>query len=328
MKLNQSLRYILTVLAALVGVTVQAQTDVQFSQYYEMPAFYNPAAIGRTDYVNVRGGARLQWLGVTNAPRSFVLGADMPVRALGRRLAVGAVMGQEGIGLFKTMTLDVRGGYQLKKLGGTWTAALSVGMYDQKFLGTEVKLPDGDDFHQGTDQGVPTTDLHGTALDLGVGVWYEHRLFWAGLSARHITSPTITLNSDAGDASAQNSFQFQAGRVLYFMAGGNIAVKNTLFEVIPSVLVKSDFTFTTAEVNARVRYNRFLSLGAGYRVNDAVTASLAAEIKDFYVGYAYDYPVTAIARASSGSHELVAGYRFKLNMGDKNRNRHKSIRIM
>lgn len=328
MKLNQSLRYILTVLAALVGVSVQAQTDAQFTQYYEMPAFYNPAAIGRTDYVNVRGGARLQWLGVTNAPRSFVLGADMPVRALGRRLAVGAVMGQEGIGLFKTMTLDVRGGYQLKKLGGTWTAALSVGMYDQKFLGTEVKLPDGDDFHQGTDQGVPTTDLHGTALDLGVGVWYEHRLFWAGLSARHITSPTITLNSDAGDASAQNSFQFQAGRVLYFMAGGNIAVKNTLFEVIPSVLVKSDFTFTTAEVNARVRYNRFLSLGAGYRVNDAVTASLAAEIKDFYVGYAYDYPVTAIARASSGSHELVAGYRFKLNMGDKNRNRHKSIRIM
>lgn len=328
MKLNQSLRYILTVLAALVGVSVQAQTDAQFTQYYEMPAFYNPAAIGRTDYVNVRGGARLQWLGVTNAPRSFVLGADMPVRALGKRLAVGAVMGQEGIGLFKTMTLDVRGGYQLKKLGGTWTAALSVGMYDQKFLGTEVKLPDGDDFHQGTDEGVPTTDLHGTALDLGVGVWYEHRLFWAGLSARHITSPTITLNSDAGDASAQNSFQFQAGRVLYFMAGGNIAVKNTLFEVMPSVLVKSDFTFTTAEVNARVRYNRFLSLGAGYRVNDAVTASLAAEIKDFYVGYAYDYPVTAIARASSGSHELVAGYRFKLNMGDKNRNRHKSIRIM
>jgi hypothetical protein len=56
--------------------------------------------------------------------------------------------------------------------------------------------------------------------------------------------------------------------------------------------------------------------------------SLAAEIKNFYLGYSYDYATSAIHKASSGSHELFLGYSLKLNLSEKNRNRHKSIRIM
>lgn len=125
-----------------------------------------------------------------------------------------------------------------------------------------------------------------------------------------------------------SSYEFQAGRTLYFMAGGNIPLKNTLFELMPSVLVKSDFTFTTAEVTALARYNKFLTFGVGYRYNDSVIATIGAEFKNFFAAYAYDYPVTSIAKASSGSHELILGYRLKLNLGDKNPYRHKSIRIM
>ncbi len=94
------------------------------------------------------------------------------------------------------------------------------------------------------------------------------------------------------------------------------------------MLVKSDFAFTTAEINARVRYNKFLTFGVGYRWNDAVIATIAAEYKNFFIGYSYDYATTAIAKASSGSHEVFAGYSLKLNLGDKNRNKHKSIRYM
>ena len=112
------------------------------------------------------------------------------------------------------------------------------------------------------------------------------------------------------------------------MAGSNIPVKNTLFEVIPSVLVKSDFTFTTAEITGRVRWRKFLSLGVGYRYDDAVSLVLGAELKNFYIGYSYDYPTSAISKASSGSHEIFAGYSLKLDLSDKNKNKHKSIRIM
>ena len=55
---------------------------------------------------------------------------------------------------------------------------------------------------------------------------------------------------------------------------------------------------------------------------------VGAEYKNFFLGYAYDYPLSAIARGSSGSHEIVAGYSLKINLTGKNRNRHRSIRIM
>lgn len=90
----------------------------------------------------------------------------------------------------------------------------------------------------------------------------------------------------------------------------------------------SDFGFTTAEITARARYRKLFSFGIGYRYKDAVTATVAAEIKNFFIGYSYDYSTSAIRQASSGSHEMFVGYSLKLDLGDKNRHRHKSVRIM
>lgn len=315
-------------LCIALGVVAHAQTDAQFTQYYEVPTYYNPAAIGQTDYVKIRGGGRMQWVGITNAPKSFLLAADSPFKLLGKRVGAGVVVFQESIGLYRTMNFSAQIGYKFRKLKGEFTIGLSLGMYDQRFKGSDVYLPDDDDYHQGSDEGIPTQDLHGTAFDLGLGVWYTHKYFWAGVSCTHLTSPSVKLNSDAGDASSTRDFEFNVGRTLYFMAGSNIPIKNTLFEVIPSVLVKSDFTFTTAEITTRVRYKHFLQVGVGYRWDDAITAMIGAEYKNFYLGYSFDYPTSILSKASSGSHEIFVGYQLKLDLGDKNKNRHKAIRIM
>ncbi len=280
----------------LFAPNVLAQTDAQFSQYYEIPTFYNPAAVGSTEYLRIRGGARLQWVGIDNAPRSFIGTADMPFKFGNKRVGFGIIANQESAGLYKSLSIGAQIGYKLRKLGGEWTVALQGGIYDQAFKGSEVFIPDDDDFHQSTDDAIPNTDIHGTAFDAAVGLWRK--------------------------------YQFQARRTLYFTAGSNIPIKNTLFEIMPSVLVKSDFSFTSGEINARVRYRKFLSAGIGYRWNDAVVVTLAAEIKNFFIGYSYDYSTSAIHKASSGSHELMAGYSLKIDLSEKNRHRHKSVRIM
>ena len=316
----------------LFAPNVLAQTDAQFSQYYEIPTFYNPAAVGSTEYLRIRGGARLQWVGIDNAPRSFIGTADMPFKFDNKRVGFGLIANQESAGLYKSLSIGAQIGYKLRKLGGEWTVALQGGLYDQAFKGSEVFIPDDDDFHQSTDDAIPNTDIHGTAFDAAVGLWYSHKYFNAGLSCTHLTSPTITMtaeNSAGGsETSGERKYQFQARRTLYFTAGGNIPIKNTLFEIMPSVLVKSDFSFTSGEINARVRYRKFLSAGIGYRWNDAVVVTLAAEIKNFFIGYSYDYSTSAINKASSGSHELMAGYSLKIDLSEKNRHRHKSVRIM
>lgn len=323
--------------ALLCAPAAMGQTDAQFTQYYEVPAYYNPSALGMTDYVHIRGGSRLQWVGIKHAPTTFLLMADMPLKLGKKRIGIGAVMEQESIGLYNNLSASVQGGYKFKALKGEFTVGIGLGFVDRKFKGSDVYIPDDDDYHEGNDDAIPTNDVHGTAFDISAGVTYVHKRFWAGLGVKHLNEPTVTFTSDSGgggsDAgsttgeSAKN-YEFSSGRSLYFMAGSNIAIKNTLFELMPSMMVKSDFTFTTAEVTARVRYNRFLTAGVGYRYNDAVSLILAAELKGFYLGYSYDYPTSAIAKASSGSHEIFAGYSLKLDLGEKNKNKHKSIRIM
>lgn len=328
----------------LLSVTpkAKAQGDALLTQYWALPTYYNPGAVGDTDYLRIRGGARLQWMGIDNAPRSFIAAADMPFKLGKRRLGTGLVVQQESYGLFHNFTLDAQIGYKLKVLKGELTVALSLGLYNQQFKGSEVYIPDDDNFHDSADDAIPTRDVAGNAFDIGIGAFYVHKKFWAGLSILHANNPTVNFSSDTETSSRAGedgnpggstsemakNYQFTASRSAYFMAGSNIPIKNTLFEVIPSLMVRSDFTTTDFQLTGRVRYNKLFTAGLGYRYNDALSIMLGAEIKGIFIGYSYDYHLSDIAKASSGSHELVAGYNLKLDFSEKNRHKHKSIRIM
>lgn len=335
--MKQLLTFIVAML--LFVPSVVAQADGQLTQYFEVPTYYNPAAIGSTDYVRIRAGSRMQWIGIDNAPRTFLLTADSPLKLFGKRIGVGIVASSESAGLFRTLNIGLQFGYKIKLWKGELTPALQVGFANEVFKGSEVFIPDDDDYHQATDDAIPKTDVSGNALDLGVGLFYSRPKWWVGVSCQHVNSPTVTFQSengiDAGGGTTSTDgdegpkkYQFTFDRTLYFMAGGNIPIKNTLFEVMPSMMFKTDFNFWRAEVTGRVRWKKFLTAGVAYRYDDAVSAILAAEYKGFYVGYSYDYPVSAISKASSGSHEILAGYSLKLDFSGKNKNKHKSIRIM
>ncbi len=46
----------------------------------KFPHSTTPGAVGQTDLLRIRGGARMQWVGIDNAPRTFIATADMPLR--------------------------------------------------------------------------------------------------------------------------------------------------------------------------------------------------------------------------------------------------------
>ncbi|MBO4871072.1 MAG: type IX secretion system membrane protein PorP/SprF [Muribaculaceae bacterium] len=312
------------VMTAMACFTAHGQVDAQLTQYWAVPAYYNPAATGLTDFIHISAGARLQWVGVRHAPMTFMALGDMPFKFFNRRWGTGVVLQQESMGLYKSVHAHAQLSWKKKMLGGTLSIGIQPGMINQTFDGSLVILPEGDEAHQATDDAIPLNTVSGTAFDISGGVMFTHKWFWASASVAHITAPTITMKVENDE---EKQYEFDAGRIYYFMAGSNIPIKNTLFEVIPSVMVKSDFQFWQAEATARVRYNKFLSLGVGYRYQDAVSFMVGADYKNFFLGYSYDYTTSAI-RTSGGSHEVFLQYNVKLDMGEKNRNSHKSIRIM
>ncbi len=327
-------RRTLIIAAALISLIYNigvAQNDALLTHYFEVPAYYNPAATGLADLVKVHGGSRLQWVGIENAPKTFLALADSPFKIGNRRFGAGIAVNQESVGLYRNLSAALQLSYKMKLFGGTLSIGIQPGIISDTFKGSEVFIPDDDDYHEETDPAIPRTDVSGTAFDLGAGIWYTRRSFWTGLSVTHLNSPKVSLTTESGGAASENStqlFEFGPSRSLYFIAGGNIGIKNTLFEVIPSMLVMSDFTFTRAIATARLRYRKFISAGIGYRHDDAVSAILSVEFKGFYLGYSYDYPTGPLASASNGSHEIFAGYGVKLDLSAKNRHKQKSIRIM
>lgn len=318
------------ILLATVGVMgCMAQvTDPLMAHYWAMPTLYNPAATGSVDYVRIRGGARLQWLGIEHAPKTFAATADMPVRLGKNRLGVGVALQQDGVGLFSNLDLGVQASYKLRLLGGSLGIGMQASYFNTGFKGSEVILPDGDDFHESGDEAIPTTDLTGSTVDLDFGLWYTHKHWWAGLSARHLLAPKVTMSLEGSESNESQEYEVPLDRMFYFSAGGNIPINNTLFELQPSLIAGTDLHAFTGQIDMRAMYNRFLSFGVGYRYKAGINVSLGAEFKNFYLGYSYEYPLSAIAKASSGSHEVVAGYQLKLDFSQKNKNKHRAIRLM
>lgn len=324
------LHAVLLLTAVVVSdATATAQNDVQFTQYWAVPTFYNPAATGATDYVRIRGGARLQWIGIHNAPKSFMGAADSPFKLGKQRIGAGVNLMQESLGLFSNLLINAQVSYKFKALKGEFSIGLQGGYYNSKFKGSEVEIPDGDDYHEGTDTSIPMQDVTGNSFDFSAGISYTHKYFSIGVSGLHLLAPKVKLKTEGTESDSENSeFETDLPRALYFTADSNIPIKNTLFELQPSLMVSTDFKQVNADITMRARYNKFLSFGVGYRWDDAVSVMIGAEFKNFFLGYAYDYPTSAINKGSSGSHELVAGYQLKLDFSGKNKNKHRSIRIM
>lgn len=312
-------------IAVVVTVSALAQSDAAMSHSWVGKTYYNPAVAGEDNVIHLVLGSRMQWVDFKRAPMTFFLTADMPYKLLGQRFGAGIKAEFERIGLYTNTRIGAQIAWKKRFGRKTLSIGIQPGIYSQTFRGHEVELLEGDEYHQGNDVAIPTVDVSGTAFDANVGVFFSHPRYWAGFSMTHVTSPSIELkvNRDALEI-----YEFNVSRTYYFMAGGNIPINNSLFEIQPSAMFAADNKYWTAQVATVMRYNRMLNIGAGYRYKDAVTAFIGVNLKDAYIGYAYDYPVSDISKATFGSHEVFVTYNVKLDNREKNKNKQKCVRIM
>ncbi len=311
-------------LNAVVAIAVMAQSDVAFSHFWLGPTYYNPAAAGNLNAIHLTLGSRMQWVEFKRAPMTFFLTADMPYKLLEQRMGVGVKAEFERIGLFTSTRIGAQLAYKRKIGKSTISIGVQPGIFSQTFRGGEAISPDNTSGSQDSRE-IPTSDVSGTSFDANAGIYFSHPRFWAGFSVTHLTAPSIELKVSR---ESPEYYEFKVSRGYYFMGGGNIPINNTLFEIQPSAMFAYYQKLWTAQVATMLRYNRMLNVGVGYRWKDAVSAFIGVNLKDAYIGYAYDYPITAISKVSTGSHEVFVTYNVKLNNHDKNKNKQKSVRLM
>ena len=295
-----------------------AQFDVQFTQYGQMMGYYNPAVAGTTDFLRLNVAAKMQWVGIKNAPMGFLLNGDMPFRFFGRKHGVGLSLLSEGLGLFNNVTIGVQYTYLFKLWGGTLGIGIQPGFFSQTFDGTKVELPEGEG-SSSDDEAIPTQKVDAMAFDMNMGVYYNSPTIYGGISVMHLTEPSLNLTEEYGTFIA---------RSYYLTLGYNIRFKESLFELQPSTFLKTTFQFYAWDVQARLVYNKMFWGGLNWRMNESVSLFLGAKLGNVKAGYAYDLPTSMVLKGSSGSHEIFVSYEMDLSIPKGTKNKHKSIRIL
>ncbi|MDL2265431.1 type IX secretion system membrane protein PorP/SprF [Parabacteroides sp. OttesenSCG-928-G07] len=314
------LLFLLILLIMTCTEVVRAQYDAQLSNYFMSMGYYNPAYAGTTDYLNVFALHRQQWIGIDRAPKSFFVSADMPLSFGNSTHGVGVVFFQESAGLYNNMHIAGQYAYKKALWGGTLSIGVQAGIANMIFDGGKSYIPPGD-YYAGVDMdgSIPSTEVEGMALDLNAGAFFTHPKFYVGLGVMHLAEPEIQLD--------ENLYSY-IGRMVNFTAGYNIQTRNPLYELQPSVFLKTDMISFQADLTARLVYNKMFNGGLTWRPGQSVVLLLGGTFGSFQVGYAYDFPTSPILKETSGSHEVMVKYRLTLKKTKTGKNRHKSVRIL
>jgi len=302
----------------LLSERSRAQVDAQFSQYFDVLNYYNPAAAGKDNVLRVSGIDRMQWVGVRNAPQSFFFSVDTPFKLFNRKQGVGICFFNESIGLFTNRSFSLQYALKIKLFGGELSIGPQLGFFDQGFDASKIYIPSSE-YHQSSEDGIPTSSGQGMTFDAALGAFYTHKNYYVGLSTTHMMESTIQLDSKTTT---------YLPRAFYFLGGCNIPLKKSLIDLQPSLMVKSDLITTQLDVTLRGWFNKRFSGGLTWRPGDAVVVLLGAKIKSIQVGYSYDISISTMAGASNGSHELGMSYCFDLKNLNNSKNKHKSVRIL
>lgn len=308
--------YILSALFLCAINEVSAQYDVHFTHYWKMQNFYNPAGAGATGKLHAFAAYSNQLSGFTGNPKSMLINGDMPLTLFRGDHSIGAGVLNDEIGLFTHQHLFVNYAYGLKLFGGRLAVGAQLGILNAKFDPSELNLGENSD-----DPAFPSSAVDGNKFDFGAGVLFEHKLFYAGVSALHINAPLLEMGE---------TNQFQVDPYFNFTAGGNIQLKNPFISIQPSVQVMTDFVSYRADITARGSYNYENKLffgGVTYSPSTSVAFFAGLEFLNVTIGYGYELFTSGIG-AENGSHDIYLGYDIELDLSKKGKNKHNSIRIL
>jgi type IX secretion system PorP/SprF family membrane protein len=322
MKNKKIYKRICLLLVYVITIPCVAQ-DVHFSQFWMTPLLLNPAQAGSQQ--NVRGviNYRNQWSSVAQPFTTENVSFDM-------KLGKNDKKAFSGIGL--NVNQDKAGDAQLKtfQIGLSYACHVHIGDkstlggglfggYFQRSINTGglkwASQYDGTSYNSSLPSDEVTTANSIGKLDLGGGLHYEYgkgekymtgndrKKFSMGVSAFHLNNPAYSFYA-TGE-------KLHLKTVAY--AAAELGIPNSDISIVPGMVFSqqgpsSEFligTMVQYQFKSDSKYTGFvhgsnLSLGAYYRNNDAIIATMLLKISQFAVGVSYDINTSPLTTASKG----------------------------
>jgi type IX secretion system PorP/SprF family membrane protein len=296
-----------------------AQFDPMFSQNMFNPLNGNPGYAGSSGRMNVVLMNRNQWTGLNGAPVTTVAGADAALNIFGKRAGVGLEIINDDIGLFNNLMIRTSLARRFLLPEGDLGIGISAGIISQTFDGTGVFIPESD-YHEQNDPSVPTEKVNGFTPDFGLGAFYQSRQWYAGIGIQHLFEPEPNFKKD---------FYVYINRSVFLTGGYLFKLEEHLLDIEPSIFVRQGAGSWQTDLNTNFHFRDKYWAGLTYRFQDAIVILAGLKLKNgIKAGYSYDITISKLSNGGSGgSHEIVIGYTFDLNI-EKQHKRYKSVRFL
>ncbi|MBL4703598.1 MAG: type IX secretion system membrane protein PorP/SprF [Flavobacteriales bacterium] len=292
------MRIIYTFIIVLTAGVVYGQQLPQYSQYLFNDYAYNPAVGGSNSYIDVKSNHRYQWVGITDAPRTYTLSANGPSK--NQKHGFGGYIVTDHVGPTRRTGMQMSYAYHFKLTKGIkMSMALSAGFLQLKLDGHKIQLHDAGD--NVIVDGVMTAVMPDAKF--GLYIYDEEKTWFFGASAPQIIRSKIKFRNYGYSNSSLAAHYYISGG--YKFDFGDFAVE-------PSVLVKyADPAPVQVDAMARIIYKKNFWLGAAYRTNDAVSTMIGYTYKNnIMLGFSYDFTTTNLRNYSSGVYEIMLGIKF------------------
>lgn len=312
---------IVIVLLFAANHIAKAQFDGLFSQYMHTTPYYNPASIGNTDMMKVLVAQRLDWVGIKNSPKTTLLTASAPFSILKTKHAAGIEFISDVYGIFANQQFNIQYAYRHKIADfGTLSAGINIGMINLICYGDSIHMVESE-YHSpaNSDPAIPIGTQSGIGFDLGAGVSFIAKDWYAGISLLHIPGANVRL----GD-----KYHYKVSQTFTAMGGYNWRLPNDIYTIKPSAAIYTDFSTWQLQISAILDYKEKFWGGLAYSIQDAVSFIIGAEIiTGLNIGYNYDLPASAMIRATHGSHEIFITYEFDI-YSNRSGSKQKSVRLL
>ncbi len=300
--------YIIFCLLTLTSVhTLFAQQDAQFSQYMFNSIYITPAAAGGDGVSRFIAMHRSQWLGYQSsfdergAPTSQFISFNAPIHKLNS--GAGGYILHDKLGNLNNFQAQAMYAYHLGIGESKLSFGIKLGVFAQTVDGGEYRyIQEGDDL---IINGKETQ----VRPDVALGMMYRNEKFYAGFGVNHITNATF----DFGKNGSRNALE----RHLNFTAGYYYDVSFDL-QIMPTVLVKTDFNEYSFDLGAIATYRNTMWGGLSFRQSEALNVILGYALlkdKSLKLGYSIDIVLIDKQAKSGSSHELMLTYDLPISPG-------------
>lgn len=289
--------YYIGLFSLLVGVAF-AQQLPQYSQYMLNELAINPAVSGKDEYTDMRTNVRHQWLGITDAPRTYQLSIQGPIQS--KNMGLGMNLYTDIVGPTRRTGLNFTYAYHAKlKKDMFLSMGVSAGFLQWGIDGSKITL------RQDGDQSILNTYQTTIVPDFGAGIYFHKKdVFYIGFAVPQLYRAPIPLYAGAGkNSNLVNQFNLNGGYKIKLSDD---------FKLEPSFLLKKEFPAPVMlDLGIRCMYQEQVWLGASVRFRDAISALIGYMYKNYLlIGYSYDFTTSSLQKYTTGTHEIMLGIRF------------------